>query len=62
MDPEVRFTFQGQELMSEVAVDQGRTPKWDSNHRYEFDIINETAEEEVLKVEICNFKNVGTPR
>jgi len=48
--------------MSDVAVDQGRTPKWDSNKRYEFDIINEEATEEILKVELCNFKNVGKPK
>lgn len=47
--------------MSEVCVDGGKTPKWDSNKKYEFDLINEDTEEEILKVEICNFNNVGKP-
>jgi len=62
MDPEVRFTAQGQEVMSDFCKDGGKTPKWNPNTRYEIEIMDKGLEEDIMKLEICNYKNVSKPR
>jgi len=55
MDPEVRFTFQDQKVMSKVCHDGGKKPKWDPNEKYEIEIKKKDLAEDILKLEMCNY-------
>lgn len=43
--------------MSKPVMNGGKTPVWDPNDRYEFNVTSDQTEE-TLKMEVCNYRSL----